>query len=95
LTARAINGEGTTVTSAPIDLMVLASLRSAEIRPDGSFQCQLAGEPGRTYVIEVSEDLQTWTPWATNTVDATGWMDIADKVLDGMGTRYYRARFEP
>jgi hypothetical protein len=95
LTDRAINGEGAAVTSAPLELMVLASLRSARVQPDGTFQFQLAGEPGRVYVIEVSEDLSRWTPWRTDMVDVEGWLDIRDVASAGPTERFYRARLVP
>jgi len=95
LSVKATDNEGGATMSGELMVSVLASLRSAEVLTDGTFQFRLAGEPGRPYVIEMSEDLNQWTPWQTNTVDVLGWMVLTDIVAEGSGSRYYRARLGP
>jgi hypothetical protein len=55
----------------------------------------LAGEPNRQYVIEVSEDLNHWTPQQTNTVDAAGWLVVTERIAGDLGGSFYRARLSP
>ncbi len=95
LSAKATDNAGSETRSGELTVTVLASLRSAEVLADGSFRFRLAGEPGRPYVIEMSEDLARWTPWQTNTVATTGWMVVTEPVAEAFGHRYYRARLEP
>jgi hypothetical protein len=95
LSTKATDNDGGETLSAELTVSVLASLRSAEVLTDGRFQFRLAGEPGRQYVIELSEDLAHWTPQRTNTVDATGWTVVTEQVAPGVGGRYYRARLGP
>src|SRR6185369_10209742 len=46
-------------------------------RPDGCRQTTLCGQLGKTYVIQTSTDLRTWTPMATNTLQGVTW-DFVD-----------------
>jgi hypothetical protein len=94
LTVKATDNEGGASMPGEVTISVLASLRSAEVLTDGTFQFRLAGEPGRSYVVEVSEDLANWSPQRTNTVDAAGWMLVTEQVAPGVSGRYYRARLE-
>jgi hypothetical protein len=95
VTARATDNAGGQGMSESVAVEVLASLRTAEVLEDGRFRFRLAGEPGRSYVIERSEDLIQWTPQQTNTLAADGWLEVVDSVPAGEGSRYYRARREP
>ena len=95
LIAKATDNEGAETISGELTATVLASVGSAEVLEDGTFRFRLAGEPGRPYVIEMSEDLAHWTPRQTNTVDATGWMVVTEQLAPGVSGRYYRARLEP
>lgn len=54
---------------------------------------RLAGSPGRSYVVEASADLRSWTVAATVTTDASGGADV---VADGeAGAMFYRATALP
>jgi hypothetical protein len=57
---------------------------------NGQFQLRLTGESGRSYVIEASSDLRSWTPMRTNTITG-GSVDILDPDTAGYGCRFYRA----
>ncbi|HEY1173418.1 MAG TPA: Calx-beta domain-containing protein [Verrucomicrobiae bacterium] len=56
----------------------------------GNFTLNLAGQPGLTYVIEVSTNLVNWTPIFTNTT-LNGAVSFTDTNSIGKGLRFYRA----
>jgi hypothetical protein len=60
----------------------------------GSFELRLGGDPGTTYRIEVSEDLQTWTPISVITADA-GIIRVTDNPSSPVAHRFYRAQEVP
>jgi hypothetical protein len=57
----------------------------------GGFSFMLAGNPLATYVIQVSTDLGTWNPIATNALPASGVLNITDSQAGSFSRRYYRA----
>ncbi|MHB8524324.1 MAG: hypothetical protein ACYDH9_26690 [Limisphaerales bacterium] len=57
----------------------------------GALQLTLAGEAGRTYAIEASDDLVNWTFLDTVT-DPSGSMVFTEGPAEGFGARFYRAR---
>jgi hypothetical protein len=61
---------------------------------DGSTQITLQAPPWKTYVIEASADLLTWTPILTNTLSDSTWnfVDFGGTNLPG---RFYRAVSSP
>jgi hypothetical protein len=61
---------------------------------DGSARVTLQGQPGKTYVIEASSDLQTWTPILTNTPDGSTW-SFLDLESPNLTKRFYRAVSRP
>ena len=65
-------------------------LGSPTIRPDGQFEFTLIGEAGRTYGIQVSTNLVTWTT-LTNFVSATGTNQFTDATAPNFTQRFYRA----
>jgi uncharacterized delta-60 repeat protein len=60
------------------------------ILPGGQFRLTLIGEPGRSYTIQASTDLMTWTA-LTNFVSATGTNDFIDPGASNLARRFYRA----
>jgi|GEM_PF-3353672 len=52
---------------------------------------ELNGTAGRTYVTEVSTDLGTWTPLATNRL-VSGSIQVFDTGYQGQPARFYRAK---
>jgi len=56
----------------------------------GQFGFSLAGSPGRTVVVERSQDLRAWSPVWTNTF-AQGTLQFSD-ADPGMAAAFYRAR---
>ncbi|HEY1174111.1 MAG TPA: hypothetical protein VGH19_22290 [Verrucomicrobiae bacterium] len=67
------------------------TLENVARQPDGSNLLRLTGEANRQYVIEVSTNLQTWTPVKTNT-PPDGIFEYLDKGAAGQARRFYRAR---
>jgi len=68
------------------------SLRTPRREPDGGFAATLAGEPGRAYAVETSEDLRGWQDWLwVTTVGGTA--ELRDLQPD-RPARFYRARLE-
>jgi hypothetical protein len=61
----------------------------------GGFSFQLAGVPQATYVIQASTNLAAWVPVATNTLPASGVLQITDPEAAAFSLRYYRAMKSP
>jgi subtilisin-like proprotein convertase family protein len=61
---------------------------------DGSAQVTLQAQSGKTYVIEASADLRTWTPILTNTLSIPIW-NFVDPAPANAASRYYRAVYRP
>ena len=57
----------------------------------GGFSFTLAGAPGGKYAIQVSTDLHTWNPIATNSVSSSGTLIITDSQAGLASPRFYRA----
>ena len=58
---------------------------------NGQFQISLSGEVGVRYLIEVSDDLETWTELTTIAVGAGGQIQAADPAAAEKDHRFYRA----
>lgn len=61
----------------------------------GAFVLRLAGEPGRKYALDASQDLSNWTALKTNVVGFDGTVDFADTSAGALPLRYYRGRLVP
>jgi hypothetical protein len=57
------------------------------------FQMRLTGPPGRKVVVEVSPDLQAWTPVQTNALPTDG-LDLS-MPLGTNQNQFFRARLAP
>lgn len=57
----------------------------------GTFSATLKTEPGKTYVIETSIDLQNWTDFSTNVATNAG-LQITDTTVAQQPHRFFRAR---
>jgi len=57
----------------------------------GVFSFVLNGQAGSNYVIYASSDLVHWTPFATNTIPAQGFIGIVDPSAGGYSHRFYQA----
>ena len=74
----------TTVNGVTVNFMPPSGL------PGGMFGITVSAMVGKTYVIEVSDDLVVWTPIQTVTA-VDGEISIMDNVA-GMDRRFYRTR---
>jgi hypothetical protein len=52
----------------------------------------VAGQVGRIYEIQATQNFSTWTSIGTVTADATGLVSFIDLNASKFKTRYYRAR---
>jgi uncharacterized repeat protein (TIGR01451 family) len=57
----------------------------------GLFRLTLKGEPGETYVLQVSEDLQNWTDLESRVMPPSGEVKFTDPESASRSQRYYRA----
>jgi hypothetical protein len=67
---------------------------SPEVLPTGAMQLTVSATPGRTYLIEVSEDLVNWRPLSSVATQSTGTSLISDTNTSGVPSRFYRARLQ-
>jgi hypothetical protein len=64
-------------------------LTNPQTLSSGGLSFTLAGAPMTTYVIQASPDLKSWYPISTNTLPASGVVNISDPYAGSL--RYYRA----
>jgi hypothetical protein len=75
--------------------VALAFQLSAPMLTGGSgSQMSLQGPAGKTYTIEASTDLVSWTPVATNTLSGTNWTFVVPTSTN-YTKRFYRACCHP
>jgi hypothetical protein len=58
--------------------------------PGGPAQLQFIGEPLRSYAVQCSTDLKTWTTLGTRTADADGLVEYNDIDAGQHPSRFYR-----
>jgi subtilisin family serine protease len=61
----------------------------------GQFRLRLTGEPGKTYAIESSPDLASWTPIWTRTLPDDGVFEFTDLDSAQLGQKFFRASLAP
>jgi len=72
------------------------NLQSVKQLVGGAFQLEIAGSPGRKFVVEASGDFAVWTPIATNTIPFLGTpVTLVDSQATNLNNRFYRAQFAP
>ena len=59
---------------------------------EGEIHLLLRGAAGQDYVVEASEDLEHWRPWATNFLSAEGAFDSVLPPVASPSLRFFRAR---
>jgi len=67
-------------------------LSSVQAAIPGTFQFRVEGLAARSYAVEVSGDLQSWSPVYTN---PSGSFTFGETNFSGAGPRFYRARLVP
>ena len=92
--------EITSVSSVGPAAAAIASVETApklvliERESDGQVRLQVQGTAGRSYVLEVSDDLVHWTPVST-LENTTGTVQFLDPESTFLRRRYYRAVLRP
>lgn len=81
---------GTVNVSLVTDNAQGMNITKLQMLPDGSMSVGFAGIPGRTYEIQTSEDLTTWTPRVSVIADDQGGFTFID-APPLPPTRYYRS----
>ncbi|MBI4326301.1 MAG: S8 family serine peptidase [Chloroflexi bacterium] len=78
--------------SRAVTLLVEQGVRlsALPVSSPGEFVLHLAGEPGRTYVLQASTNLLDWRPVFTNSPAADGAFDFTDAEAGTFGQRFYR-----
>lgn len=61
---------------------------------NGSFNLQIAGQPGQTFKVYYSTDLSKWT-WLTDVTLASSSLNFLDTTSSGKALRFYRAVAAP
>jgi len=80
-----------TNTSASATLTVISGAVLTPLSYDNSgFRLRITGPTG-AYVVEVSPNLTSWTPWLTTNVPASGFLDLLDPIAVNLNLRTYRA----
>jgi hypothetical protein len=67
------------------------ALTDPERLPKGAFAFTLRAQAGIAYVVQISSDLVTWTPFSTNTLPPSGELRITDPEAAAVPNRWYRA----
>ncbi len=70
-----------------------ATLSSPQAQQGGTFLFTLAGSPQRSYLIQASSNLTSWTDVKTVTTDGTGTIAVTDNPTEQL--RFYRAVAAP
>lgn len=68
------------------------ALTAPSWQTNGSFQFQLSGEPGSTYVTYASTDLKSWSPMTSTTLPAGGTATVVDSSATNSVRRFYTAK---
>ncbi|MBI4663993.1 MAG: HYR domain-containing protein [Verrucomicrobia bacterium] len=85
-------GAGLLGLSADADAVqfALPGLTRMRHTADGAMELRFAGHPGSAYVVEASEDLETWMPLAQLQIGREGMVRFTDADSRGLSTRFYR-----
>ena len=87
-TPGSLNSGNTTATT--VTAVTSFKLLSASRLPNGTFQLNLTGTSGHTYVLQGSTNLTVWTSIATNTPAAGGTFTFTDPSAAGLRLKFYR-----
>jgi len=79
------------IVPGPADV-VLTSIVRLE---NGSMRLRGTAEPGLTYLIQISSDLEAWDDLGTTRADETGVIELDDTPAQDQTTRFYRAITAP
>lgn len=85
----------TLFAAGQLTLHLVSTVQTGTRLPDGRYQLSLAGISGRTYVVQASTDLSTWSPLTTNQLSFDGSMQLIDNQSTNLPKRFYRALLLP
>jgi hypothetical protein len=88
------DGRRAFATNSVVVSTAIANVSQPQVLPTGGFSFLLSGAPQASFIIQVSSDLSTWSPLATNTLPATGSLTFTDPTTTS-GARYYRTVGSP
>ena len=92
LSGKCVTGGRLNLRNALNPFIRLAVIPTAGATP---FQLRLASEPNRTYIIEATTDLLSWSPAFTNATSTNGTFDFTDDQSTSPVQRFYRAVASP
>ena len=84
-------------TLSPVNAALSGQLRldPAAVQSNGAFTLTLTGQPGKSYVIQASTDLVSWTSVVTNATSFGGTLQFTDTNVVSFPYRFYRAHSFP
>jgi subtilisin family serine protease len=91
--ANTTTGIGTDIREVSLDVRAAPQARLAvsNVSLDGRFRFSLTGESGRTYLVQVSDDLAGWSIVSTNTAEVDGTFEFIEPVGERSLRKFYRA----
>jgi len=66
-------------------------LSASVLTSPSACQVRIVSAPGRTCILEASQDMTNWSRAVTNTASMTGTFDFIDPRLTNLAPRFYRA----
>ncbi|HKQ39493.1 MAG TPA: FG-GAP-like repeat-containing protein, partial [Verrucomicrobiae bacterium] len=90
---QAIDGAYAGSVFAPESSFVVPALISTIVRrPEGGFRVEFLGVPNRTYTVQYSADLTSWSNSFPVTANTTGFAQFEDAPVQSPQKRFYRLR---
>ena len=78
------------VPAPPVRVQVLVAIHAVTLTPAGDVLLELVGEPGQTYEVQASSDLNDWLGLGPLTAGPDGHMAFAEPPPPGAEVRFYR-----
>jgi hypothetical protein len=92
------SASGGSITSAVVTLtvnLIPPAINGVAANPDGSFNLNLTGAPGYTYILQATTNLfppTNWQPIATNTLGTNGAWQFTDELATNFFQQFYRLK---
>ena len=92
--ASADGGSSTSAVATLTVNLIPPAISAVAANPDGSFNLDLAGSPGYSYILEATTNLfpANWLPIATNTLDTNGVWQFTDPSAANFPFQFYRLK---